>query len=307
MSPVLSLVLICFISATVFRAFTNCSRGDTVPMASARVASRACFKFTADLPPRSLALTPPRGIGAVPFPPLPKLLQAGELATGAMPVSLDSTVFLGEVRDVRQSTCLFFLPGTVDDPANDPHFAGDGRRSRTPDVRALDGLGAIFFCSTLRAFQAGLNSPPSRLPPLPHRRLVSADDGRLQYGEPEPCSDTCRLRCPSVFEEAVRRSSRPSVVFRSEGGGCWGVSVPWSAFPNRNSTSGPLSKGVKLGDSRSSAEARRRSIAVWGRCWTGVWAVPRSTSAPRLERGFPSQTPPSRGAHLGARGWRLRR
>ena len=189
-------------------------------MTSSRVASRACFKLTADLPPRSLALTLSKGIGPVSFPPLEKWFRAGELATDAVSLSLGSAVSLGEVRATRQSACLFSPPGTADDLANDPHIAGDGRRPRTPDVTALDGLGAIFFCPTLKASQAGLNSHLSRLPPLPHRTLLSADDGRRKYGEPEPCSDPRRLRCPSMFEEAVRRSSRPNVVFRSEGDGC---------------------------------------------------------------------------------------
>lgn len=178
------------------------------------------------------------------LPPLTKWLRAETLAAKTLSLCLGSAISSEGVRDIRQPACCFLPPGTADDLSNDLPFAEDGRPPRPPEPLALDVLGASFVCPTLATFQAGLNSSLPCLPPLSYRRLASADDERRQHGEPEPCSDVCCMPCPSVFEEAVRWSSRLSVVFRSEGGGCWALLVPWLAFPNRNSTSGPLSNGV---------------------------------------------------------------
>lgn len=225
-----------------------------------------------------------------------------------MSLLLGSAISLEEVRGVpgvRLSVLVrFFLPSgnPAVDPAIDPSFAEDGR-PRPPLVAAVDGLGVTFFFATLIASQAGLKPPLSRLP-LPDNRQVSADVGRRLYGEPS--SVVCRKRFSSVFEEVVRRSNRPSVVFLSDGGG-WLVVAPRSVFPNKNSTSGPLSNGVKLEESSPFAGARRRVVAVWGRCLAGACAVPVGTCAPRLGKGLECQPSASCGAHLAARGWRLRR
>lgn len=272
----LSLVLIFFISAMVFLACTNCSSGDTTPMAAFMVSSRAWWRF------RAVFLSPPPLADAVPPSGSPR--RPSQLAALAMPPSCLLRSRKAEEILRSRPACRWLLSSGCD---GDPSPAAVETKDSCPLLRhpppgaALEGL--VLALAITAAFPPPAHvdelrsQPPIRPAPLfllllllpcsnqgPALlllQLLPAESGRRYRPSALLHSDIAVDVLLVAREEegvAERCSILPRVVLRSEGvrgeasasttaAAVVAAAAPLLAAasaPNRNSRSSWLSKGL---------------------------------------------------------------